>query len=85
MYNFRTRNVELQRSLEESIKLNIKALDRLENWINRVTDEFKYSEDEYLKDELETLKYLKFTLTYLDKQYRKAYKQAGGKKVFSYE
>lgn len=82
---FNVRNVELQRDLEKSIELNINALDRLKNWINRVRDQLNYCEDNYLKNELEVLEYLQFSMKYLDTQYREAYKLAGGKKVFSYE
>lgn len=82
---FNVRKIEELKNLEISIETNIEAMDRLENWINRVENKLNYSEDDYLREELSTLKYLQFTLNYLDKQYVSTYRKLGGKKVFNYE
>lgn len=66
-------------SLNNAIDKNVIALDKLENWINKVSDMYSYNEDECLVDDLDTLKYIKYCLEYLGTMYEESYKQYGGK------
>lgn len=67
--------IEELKKLEIVIEENIEAMDKLENWINRVEGELKYERFNFLEEELKTLKYLRFTLLFLDKQYLMAYRK----------
>lgn len=73
-------NLEIKHSLDDALKRNDKALDDVENWIKKCEDLLLYNEnDVQVKEELETLKYIKFCLLFLYKQCSKAYKKVGGK------
>lgn len=64
---------ELIDSLNKSLKLNKNALDYVENCINKCEDLLNYNEKDLIaKDDLENLKYIKFTLNYLEKQYNES-------------
>lgn len=70
--------IELIHSLKESVEKNSEALDYVQNEITRVSDRLEYVENDYvMEDTLKNLKYIEFTLQYLDSQYRKSLKQLG--------
>lgn len=71
---------ELKDSLIKSLKYNSNALDYIENVLNRARDLLKYNEkDIETKETVEILEYIKFSLTYLDKQYSESLKKVGVK------
>ncbi len=71
---------ELKHSLITSLEYNAKALDYIENVLNRAEDSLKYNEeDEDYQDIVVTLKYIKFSLTYLENQYNESLKKVGVK------
>ncbi len=73
-------NLEMQHSLKETLQKNTRAIDYIQECINKCQDILKYNENDFqVKDELENLEYIQFTLYYLDKQYMKSYKKVGGK------
>lgn len=77
-------NQELKDSLLKSIEYNSNALDYIENVLNRARDRLKYNEyDKENKEIVETLEYIKFALTYLDKQYIDSLKKVGVKSGFN--
>ena len=78
MFKKNVSKVELIHSLKESIDKNAEALDYVQNEITRVSDRLEYVENDYvMEDTLKNLKYIEFTLQYLDSQYRKSLKQLG--------
>lgn len=75
---------ELKNSLLESLEYNSKALDYIENVLNRAEDTLKYNEeDRDYQDIVSTLKYIKFALTYLDDQYNESLRKVGAKIGFN--
>lgn len=74
-------NKEVVDNLKKTLVLNDKAIDYLENVIRKAQDRLEYNpEDEEYKDILEVLKYIQFSLLYLDKSYKESLKKLGGKK-----
>lgn len=75
---------ELKDNLIQTLEYNSKALDYIENVLNKAKDNYKYnSDDEDLKEIIETLEYIQFSLTYLDKQYNESLKKVGVKVGFN--
>lgn len=71
-------NEEIKNSLILTLEKNTIALDYIENVLHRTEDLYKYNEDdEDVKEQLDVLKYIKFSLTYLDKQYNDSLKKLG--------
>lgn len=67
--NFKVSNDKLLKNLNDSISENSKALDYVENLINKTNDSIKFSntdEDKYI---LDRLTYIKFVLQYVGHQY----------------
>lgn len=78
MFKKNVPKIELIHSLKESVEKNSEALDYVQNEITRVSDRLEYVENDYvMEDTLKNLKYIEFTLQYLDSQYRKSLKQLG--------
>lgn len=76
-------NREMIDSLNISLSLNDKALDYIENVLNRANDRLKYNEnDPDYKDTIEVLEYIKISLTYLGVQYNESLVSLGGKNGF---
>lgn len=76
----RVGKVEILKSLKNTMKQNTDALDYIENLIYQVQNELGYSpEDKNLQEDLESLKYIRFSLYYLDDMYMKAFNKHGGK------
>lgn len=76
----RVNKVELLSSLRTTLEKNTNAIDNVTTWIINCEDRLKYNENDYdAKDALETLKYIDFSLRYLDKMYIKCFKENGGK------
>lgn len=75
---------ELKDNLIKTLEYNSRALDYIENVLNKAKDNYKYdSDDEDLKEIVETLEYIQFSLTYLDKQYNESLKKVGVKVGFN--
>lgn len=73
-------NLEVKNCLRESMELNVIAIDFIEEELKKYEDRLKYNEDdEEAKYNLNCLKYIKFSLYYLDRQYMKAFRKCGGK------
>ena len=69
---------ELIHSLKESILHNENAIDYIDNLIHKVEDELAYLENDItLTNELNNLKYIKFTLDYIGLQYESSLKKLG--------
>ena len=69
---------ELKNSLLQSLEYNSEALDYVENQIVRFEDLLKYNEnDEASLNTLNVLKYIEFSLNYLDKSYNETLKSIG--------
>lgn len=81
MFNNFGKNVsklELKHSLLDTLSKNEIALDYIQNKIFNTENKLGVSpEDEILKSDLETEKYIQFTLRYLDKMYRDSLKKIG--------
>lgn len=72
-------NMDLKNSLLISIQYNSEALDYIAERIKKVEDFIKYNEDdEVSKNELSVLRYIDFTLKYVDDCYDKSLNQLGG-------
>lgn len=72
-------NMDLKNSLLISIQYNSEALDYIAERIKKVEDFIKYNEDdEVSKNELSVLRYIDFTLKYVDDCYYKSLNQLGG-------
>lgn len=72
--------VELLNSLKTTLEQNTKAIDNVTMWIHSCEDRLGYNEEDYeAQDALETLKYIEFSLRYLDRQYMDCFKKNGGK------
>ena len=70
--------LELTNSLLQSIDYNDSALDYIENVLNKAEDNLKYNPDDKDFEEIvSVLKYIKFSLNYLDKQYKDSLKRLG--------
>lgn len=75
-----TKSVEVLNSLRVTLSQNDDALDYLENNIRRTQDMLGFTPDDVvLQQDLKILQYIRFSLEYLDSQYRKTYKKYGGK------
>lgn len=71
---------ELKNSLLQSLEYNSKALDYIENVLNRAEDNLKYNPDDPdFAEIVSTVKYIKFSLSYLDNQYNESLKRLGVK------
>lgn len=73
--NFKVSNDKLLKNLNDSISENSKALDYVENLINKTNDSIKFSntdEDKYI---LDILTYIKFVLQYVGHQYENTKKK----------
>lgn len=69
---------ELIHSLKESILHNENAIDYIDNLIHKVEDELAYLENDItLSNELNNLKYIKFTLDFIGLQYESSLKKLG--------
>ncbi len=69
---------ELKDSLVQSLEYNTRALDYIENVLNKAKDNLNYDpDDKDYKEIVETLEYIKFSLTYLDQQYNDSLKRVG--------
>lgn len=69
---------EIKNSLIQSIEYNEKALDYIENVLNRAKDTLAYNENDLeYKDIVATLEYIKFTLEYVGNQYNDSLKKVG--------
>lgn len=69
---------EIKNSLIQSIEYNEKALDYIENVLNRAKDTLAYNENDLeFKDIVATLEYIKFTLKYVGNQYNDSLKKVG--------
>lgn len=86
MFNIQNRvvkkvnKVELLNSLKTTLEQNTKAIDNVTMWIHSCEDRLAYNEEDFeAQDALETLKYIEFSLRYLDKQYMDCYRKSGGK------
>lgn len=63
-------NQELIDSLKKSVRYNNDALDYVLEKVRIVSDTYKYTESEVDKKELDTLKYLETTLSFVGEQYQ---------------
>lgn len=73
-------NVELKNSLLISLQYNSDALDYIQDRILKVENFIKYNEDDDVsRNELSVLKYIEFTLEYVEDCYNKSLKQVGGR------
>ena len=71
--------LELRNNLIYSLEHNSIALDYIENSLSKAEDILKYnSDDKELLENVNTLKYIMFSLEYLDKQYNESLKRLGG-------
>lgn len=71
-------NEELKNGLIISLEHNEKALDYIENILNRAEDTLKYNEDdEDYQEIVTTLKYIKFVLNYVGDQYSQSLREVG--------
>lgn len=71
---------ELKASLLQSLEHNAKALDYIENVLNKAKDNLGYDpEDKDYQEIVETLEYIKFVLEYVDNQYNESLKKVGAK------
>ena len=81
MFNNLGKNVsklELKHSLLDTLKKNNNALDYIQNRIYDTENKLGVSPDDViLKSDLETEKYIQFSLRYLDKMYRDSLKKIG--------
>lgn len=76
----RVNKVELLSSLRSTLEKNTDAIDNVSMWVNSCEDRLNYNENDIeAKEALETLKYIDFSLRYLDKMYMKCFKDNGGK------
>ena len=67
---------EIKDSLNKSISLNNRALDYIQNCLNRSNDRLKYNENDVEYIEIsECLQYIDFTLRYVGKQYQESLKR----------
>lgn len=65
-------------SLKQTLSYNDIALDYVINELNRTEDVFRFNEtDKDVQERLNTLKYIKFSLEYLDKAYSDRLKALG--------
>lgn len=71
MFMFKKDKNEIKKSLDDTIIKNNNALDYIQNKISKVQNLVDYNPDDVISiDELNNLKYIEFTLKYLDKSYK---------------
>lgn len=71
MFMFKKDKNEIKKSLDDTIIKNNNALDYIQNKISKVQNLVDYNSDDVISiDELNNLKYIEFTLKYLDKSYK---------------
>lgn len=63
---------EQKNSIIQTLEYNTEALDYIQNEINRHEDFLKYKDDSEIRSQLNILKYIHFSLTYLDDTYNKS-------------
>lgn len=71
MFMLKKDKKEIKKSLDDTIIKNNNALDYIQNKISKVQNLVDYNPDDFISiDELNNLKYIEFTLKYLDKSYK---------------
>ena len=71
-------NTELSKSLKQSLEYNSEAIDYIENLLNQKKDFAKYKYNNELDSEINILRYIHFTLKFIDGQYKDSLKKVGG-------
>lgn len=72
-------NIDIKNHLLLSLEYNSAALDYVQDKIKHHEDWLKFMErDGTIKNELSVLKYIEFTLKYLDDCYNESLKECGG-------
>lgn len=80
MMNKKVSKLELKNSLLQSISYNDDALDYIQNQIYRTENVLKLDpSDTLVQEQLNTEKYIQFSLRYLDKSYTDSLKKLGVK------
>lgn len=71
--------LEMKNSLLQTLEYNSEALDFIENESHKYEDLLKYDDlDGSIKNIQNILKYIKFSLNYLDDMYNESLKKLGG-------